>query len=237
MERDFAVVDFSPAKHPRNTVLTGGTVILEPLNIKKHAQDLFDAYSEDQGGANWDYLPYGPFQNFELFEAWLITTVSDNDPIFFSIVRTSDNRAVGVAAYLRINQADGTVEVGHLNYAPSLQRTKESTEAMYLMMKWAFENGYRRYEWKCNALNKRSRYAAQRLGFSFEGIFRQSNIVKGRNRNNAWFAAIDSEWEALKVCLETYLDCANFDENGMHRISLSSLTQPHLYKADSLELL
>ena len=237
MEHDFAVENFKPAKHPRNAHISGTTVILEPINISKHARELFDAYSEDKEGAIWDYLPYGPFSNFEAYAEWLSCITSEEDPTFFAIVRTSDNKAVGVAAYLRINQTDGSVEVGHLNYAPSLQRTKESTEAMYLMMKWAFENGYRRYEWKCNALNKKSRYAAQRLGFSFEGIFRQSNIVKGRNRNTAWFAVIDSEWSSLKKCYESYLSDSNYDGNGMHKTSLSELTKPILFKLDSLEFL
>lgn len=237
MEHDFAVENFKPATHPRNARISGTTVILEPINITKHAKELFDAYAEDTEGLIWDYLPYGPFKNFEEYADWLRTITSDKDPTFFAIVRASDNKAVGVAAYLRINQDEGSIEVGHLNYAPTLQRTKESTEAMYLMMKWAFENGYRRYEWKCNALNKKSRYAAQRLGLSFEGIFRQSNIVKGRNRNTAWFAAIDSEWAALEKCYEKYLNDSNFDENGMHRISLSELTKPILFKLDSLEFL
>jgi RimJ/RimL family protein N-acetyltransferase len=237
MEHDFAVENFKPAKHPKNAQISGNTVILEPIDISKHARELFDAYSEDKEGAIWDYLPYGPFSNFEKYAEWLSSITSEDDPTLFAIVRTSDNKAVGVAAYLRINQADGSVEVGHLNYAPTLQRTKESTEAMYLMMKWAFENGYRRYEWKCNALNKKSRYAAQRLGFSFEGIFRQSNIVKGRNRNTAWFAAIDSEWSSLKKCYESYLSDSNFDEYGFHKVSLSELTKPILFKLDSLEFL
>ena len=237
MEHDFAVENFKPATHPRNACISGATVILEPISITKHAKELFHAYAEDTEGLIWDYLPYGPFKNFEEYADWLGTTTSDEDPTFFAIVRASDNKAVGVAAYLRINQAEGSIEVGHLNFAPTLQRTKESTEAMYLMMKWAFENGYRRYEWKCNALNKNSRYAAQRLGFSFEGIFRQSNIVKGRNRNTAWFAAIDSEWASLKECYKTYLSDSNFDETGVHKVSLSELTKPILYKVDSLEFL
>jgi RimJ/RimL family protein N-acetyltransferase len=237
MEHDFTVENFKPAKHPKNAQISGTTVILEPIDISKHARELFDAYSVDTEGAIWDYLPYGPFSNFEEYAEWLSSITSEEDPTFFAIVRASDNKAVGVAAYLRINQADGSVEVGHLNYSPTLQRTKESTEAMYLMMKWAFENGYRRYEWKCNALNKKSRYAAQRLGFSFEGIFRQSNIVKGRNRNTAWFAVIDSEWASLKECYESYLNDSNYDENGMHKISLSELTKPILFKLDSLEFL
>jgi RimJ/RimL family protein N-acetyltransferase len=140
-----------------------------------------------------------------------------------------------VASFLRINPNDGSIEVGHINYSPLLQRTKEGTEAMFLMMKWAFESGYRRYEWKCNALNLASRKAAQRLGLSYEGVFRQMSISKGRNRNTAWFAAIDNEWLALKRCFETYLSADNFDENKQPIISLSALTKPILYKKDNAE--
>ena len=237
MGYDVAVANFKPATHPKNARLCGSTVTLEPIDILKHARELYDAYAEDGDGAIWDYLPYGPFSCFDEYVEWLKAVTVGEDPTFFAIVRASDAKAVGVAAYLRINPAEGVVEVGHLNYAPTLQRSKESTEAMYLMMKWAFENGYRRYEWKCNALNKNSRYAAQRLGFSFEGIFRQSNIVKGKNRNTAWFAAIDSEWPSLEKCYETYLSDSNFDENARHRVSLTELTKPLLYKVDSLEFL
>jgi RimJ/RimL family protein N-acetyltransferase len=140
-----------------------------------------------------------------------------------------------VASFLRINPNDGSIEVGHINYSPLLQRTKEGTEAMFLMMKWAFESGYRRYEWKCNALNLKSRKAAQRLGLSYEGVFRQMSISNGRNRNTAWFAAIDNEWLALKRCFETYLSEVNIDDNQQPIISLSELTKPLLYKQDNAE--
>jgi RimJ/RimL family protein N-acetyltransferase len=125
----------------------------------------------DRDGSNWAYLPYGPFATLEAYEAWLSEAALTPDPNFFAIIKRADNKAVGLASYLRINPQDGSIEVGHINYSPLLQKTREGTEAMYLMMKWAFESGYRRYEWKCNALNTKSRYAAQRLGLSYEGCF------------------------------------------------------------------
>jgi len=146
----------------------------------------------------------------------------------FAVVDPITDDAIGVAGYLRITPASGSIEVGHLNFSPRLQRTRAATEAMYLMMAHAFELGYRRYEWKCNALNLPSRAAALRLGLSFEGIFRQATVVKGRNRDTAWYAAIDSEWPALRAAFLQWLDPANFDEQGQQRISLSALTFPIL---------
>ena len=161
MKEDFIVQDFNIPPHPKGVVLNGKTVRLESLNVKKHSEDLFESNSLDVEGENWAYLPYGPFDTLKSYQIWLEEEASKQDPTFFSIVRKRDDKAVGVASFLRINQTDGSIEVGHINYSPLLQRTREGTEAMYLMMEWAFENGYRRYEWKCNALNKKSRYAAQ----------------------------------------------------------------------------
>ena len=232
MKEDLIVQDFNAPPHPKGVVLNGNTVRLEPLNVEKHSEDLFESNSLDVEGKNWEYLPYGPFDTLGSYQNWLEEEASKQDPTFFSIVRKSDDKAVGVASFLRINQTDGSIEVGHINYSPLLQRTREGTEAMYLMMEWAFGNGYRRYEWKCNALNKKSRYAAQRLGFSYEGVFRQMAINKGRNRNTAWFATIDKEWNALKACYETYLADDNFNADGKPKVSLSELTKPLLYKFD-----
>ena len=188
MKEDFFVQGFNAPPHPKGIVLNGKTVRLEPLNVEKHSEDLFESNSLDIQGLNWRYLPYGPFETLETFQKWLTDKATNDDPSFFTIVRLSDNKAVGVASFLRINSNDGSIEVGHINYSPLLQKTREGTETMYLMMKWAFDSGYRRYEWKCNALNVKSRYAAQRLGLSYEGVFRQMAISKGRNRNTAWFA-------------------------------------------------
>ena len=189
----------------------------------------------DRDGSNWAYLPYGPFATLEAYETWLSEAALTPDPNFFAIIKRADKKAVGLASYLRINPQDGSIEVGHINYSPLLQKTREGTEAMYLMMKWAFESGYRRYEWKCNALNTKSRYAAQRLGLSYEGVFRQMSISKGCNRNTAWFAAIDKEWPALKASFETYLSDDNFAADGRPKKALSGLTKPLLYKRDTFE--
>jgi RimJ/RimL family protein N-acetyltransferase len=152
------------------------------------------------------------------------------DPQFFAIVDPASARAVGVASYLRITPASGSIEVGHINYSPLLQRKPAATEAMYLMMANAFDLGYRRYEWKCDALNAPSRSAAQRLGLSYEGIFRQATVVKGRNRDTAWYASIDSEWPALRNAFLRWLDPANFDAAGKQKQSLGSLTAPVLVR-------
>ena len=235
MEKDFRVENFSPPHHPKGIILHGKTVRLEPLDVNRHSTDLFQSNALDRDGVNWKYLPYGPFETLDAYQNWLAVEVKKTDPCFFAIIRLSDNKAVGVASYLRINPNDGSIEVGHINYSPLLQKTYEGTEAMYLMMQWAFETGYRRYEWKCNALNAKSRYAAQRLGFSYEGVFRQMSISKGRNRNTAWFAAIDQEWSALQACYETYLADDNFTPDHKPKISLSELTKPVLYKRDNTE--
>ena len=201
---------------------------LEPLDVSKHAEQLFAANALDSHGANWTYLPYGPFESFAEYRAWLEQQSSTRDPLFFAIVDTASGDAIGVASYLRITPSSGSIEVGHLHFSPKLQRKPAATEAMFLMMRHAFELGYRRYEWKCNALNKSSRQAALRLGFSFEGIFRQATVSKGRNRDSAWYAAIDKEWPALREAFEQWLSPSNFDEKGKQCVGLSLLTRPIL---------
>lgn len=235
MRSDFTVLNFHTPPHPKGVVLTGKTVRLEPLSAEKHAADLFHANGLDRDHVNWRYLPYGPFATLKEYQEWLRAETGKDDPTFFAIIRQSDGTAVGVASFLRINQRDGSIEVGHINYSPLLQKTRAGTEAMYLMMKWAFENGYRRYEWKCNALNAKSRSAAQRLGLSYEGVFRQMSIQKGRNRNTAWFAAIDQEWDMLNQCFQKYLSDDNFDAKGQPKLSLTQLTRPILFKRDTLD--
>jgi RimJ/RimL family protein N-acetyltransferase len=155
-------------------------------------------------------------------------SATTSDPLFFAIVDKALKRAVGVASYLRIDPRHGSIEVGHLMFSPLLQGKPAATEAMFLMMERAFEMGYRRYEWKCNALNEPSRRAAQRLGLSYEGLFRQAAVVKGRNRDTAWYAAIDQEWPALKAAFQKWLEPSNFDEGGRQRVALSTLTAPLL---------
>lgn len=227
--------NFSPPPHPKTITLDGHLVRLERLNAEQHAKPLFHANTQDGGSENWTYLPYGPFDTITDYTQWLKTIDAQDDPCFFAIIRKADNRPVGVASYLRINPQEGSIEVGHIHFSPFLQKTTEATEAMYLMMQWAFEAGYRRYEWKCNAKNLRSRTAAQRLGLSYEGVFRQATISKGQNRDTAWFAAIDSEWPRLKQAFNTYLHDDNRDAEGKPKTSLTELTKPILYKQDSLE--
>lgn len=201
---------------------------VEPLDPDRHAADLFDANALNPEGSNWTYLPYGPFETLENYLGWINDYCRGSDPLFHAIVDATMGNALGVASYLRITPASGTIEVGHINYSPLLQRTSAATEAMYLMMKRAFELGYRRYEWKCDALNAKSRAAAQRLGLSFEGVFRQAAVYKGRSRDTAWYAAIDREWPALEEAFLRWLDPANFDQRGEQRLRLSDLTTPVL---------
>ena len=217
----------APAPPPREP-LVGRYCRVEPLDPDRHAADLFAANALDTEGRNWTYLPYGPFDTLDSYRAWLDGTCLGSDPLFFAVVDEASSKAVGVASYLRINPAAGSIEVGHINYSPLLQRKIAATEAMFLLMQQVFEAGYRRYEWKCDALNAPSRAAAQRLGFSFEGIFRQAVIYKGRNRDTAWYAAIDREWPALEAAFQRWLDPANFDGQGRQRIALSELTRPIL---------
>jgi RimJ/RimL family protein N-acetyltransferase len=197
---------------------------LEALDADRHTAALFAANSEDKEGRNWTYLLYGPFERFDDYRAWAIQYSRGDDPLFFAVIARDSGEAVGVASYLRIDPAMGCIEVGGINFSPRLQRKPAATESMYLMMRRAFDElGYRRYEWKCDALNEPSRQAAQRLGFTFEGIFRQATIYKGRNRNTAWYSIIDREWPALKHAFEQWLDPANFDETGRQKRSLASL--------------
>jgi RimJ/RimL family protein N-acetyltransferase len=199
---------------------------LEPLE-RDHARDLWEAYAIDAEHRNWTYLPHGPYATFEEFAEWVDRARATADPLFFAVLplggagqQQHTARAAGVAAYLRIAPEAGSIEVGHINLSPLLQRTAAATEAMYLMMRHAFEQGYRRYEWKCDALNAPSRIAAERLGLKYEGIFRQATVYKGRNRDTAWYAAIDGEWPALRSAFERWLSPDNFDVSGQQRSKL-----------------
>ncbi|MEO0822636.1 MAG: GNAT family protein [Pseudomonadota bacterium] len=213
---------------PGRMVLEGRHVRLEALT-EAHAAALHEANSS---AANWAYLPYGPYARQEDYAAWVSEVSRHPDPLFFAICARGSGRPVGVASYLRIAPAAGSIEVGHIHFSPALQGTVGATETMALMMAWAFRAGYRRYEWKCDAANRPSRRAAQRLGLSYEGIFRQAGVVKGRNRDTAWFAAIDAEWPALEAAFETWLAPENFDAEGRQRQSLSALTRPILVARD-----
>ena len=217
------IKNWAQPPRPGGEVFAGRYVMLEPLSAERHAALLYRAYvGEDHV---WDYLPYGPFSSASQYHRWVRDSEGKADPYFLAVKDLAQDQWVGVASFLRINPEAGSIEVGHINFSPALQRTPAATEAIFLMMKWAFEVGYRRFEWKCDALNHPSRRAAQRLGLSYEGVFRQATIVKGRNRDTAWFAAIDAEWPALKEAFEAWLALSNFDGQGQQKERLGDLTR------------
>lgn len=217
------VAGWTPPPAPVGEVLEGSYVRLERLDADAHAADLHRAYSGH--AALWDYMPYGPFSSASAYHRWAKDMAAGADPLFYVLRDKATGACGGVASYLRITPAAGSIEVGHICLAPEIAQTRAWTEAMFLMMDWAFRAGYRRYEWKCNALNLPSRRAAQRLGFSFEGVFRQHLVVKGRNRDTAWFAVIDSDWPALHEAFTAWLSPRNFDAQGRQRERLSDLTR------------
>jgi RimJ/RimL family protein N-acetyltransferase len=202
-------VDPSPARLPRRTTLHGAYVTLAPLQ-PDHADELWVATQGSSNEGLWLYLFDGPFQDRTTFDANLQKKAASDDPLFFAILDARSGYPLGYASYMRIEPVHRVIEVGSILYTPALQRTPSATEAMYIMARHVFEDlGYRRYEWKCNALNEPSRRAALRLGFQFEGIFRQHMIVKGRNRDTAWYAMLDSEWPACKAAFERWLEPSN----------------------------
>ncbi len=217
------VEGWTPPSVPENLTFDGTHVRLEPLDADAHAALLFQEF--DGHDAVWDYMPAGPFPSSSQFHRWMRDMTASPDYIFFAIYDKDREAYGGFASYLRVKPAAGSIEVGYIALAPHLQRTIAASEAMYLLMSWAFRAGYRRYEWKCDALNMPSRRAAQRLGLSYEGIFRQATVVKGRNRDTAWFAAIDADWPALDEAFRLWLDPSNFDAGGRQKSSLSDLTR------------
>lgn len=226
------VPDWTPPPYPPHSVIEGRYTRLEPLTAA-HTPELWEAHEGHD--EVWDYIPAGPFQTEAGLGGWVDAVRISPDPMQFA-VRMEDGRIGGTLTLMRINPAAGSIEVGYIVFTPRLQRTREATEAVYLCIKWAFEAGYRRFEWKCNAMNLPSRRAAERFGLSFEGVFRQAAVVKGHNRDTAWFAAIDTEWAALKAAFEAWLDPSNFDEAGGQIRSLSDLTRPILVTRDPVLL-
>jgi len=215
-------VDASPALPPGPERLAGRFGRVEKLDPAAHGQGLWEALRGHD--AIWTYLPNGPFADGDSFAAWLAPRAKLADPYCYAIVDSASGRAVGIASLMEIRPAMRVIEVGHIVYAPALQRTPLATEAQYLLAAYVFDTlGYRRYEWKCNALNARSRHAAARFGFTFEGIFRQHMIVKGRSRDTAWYSILDSEWPARRAAFEQWLDPANFDPLGRQKVSLAEL--------------
>jgi RimJ/RimL family protein N-acetyltransferase len=213
-------VDPTPAQLPGPVTLQGRTVTIEKLDATRHGPDLWEAVRGHD--AVWTYMSYGPFADAGAFASWLSEREQLKDPYYYAIVDRT-GRAVGVFSLLEIRPAMRVVEVGHVVYSPALQRKPLATEAQYLLAKYAFETlGYRRYEWKCNVLNEASYDAALRLGFSYEGLFRQHMIVKGRSRDTAWFAMLDGKWPTRKAAFERWLSPDNFDRNGLQRTKLAA---------------
>lgn len=219
-----SVGDWQPPPWPPRTVMRGRYCNLEPLDSARHGTDLWTVFAEDIEGRGWTYMPYGPFADEPAFRRWLEQTCGGDDPLFFAIVEPQNGQAVGLASYLRITPKHGVVEVGHLHFSQRIQRSPATTEAMVLMMRQAFALGYRRYEWKCDALNGPSRAAAMRLGFQYEGVFRQHVVYKGRSRDTAWFAVTDADWPQLEPVLERWLSPENFGPEGGQLSRLSELT-------------
>jgi RimJ/RimL family protein N-acetyltransferase len=219
----FPVPNWTARPRPPHAPIRGRFTDIEMLSVEQHAADLHAANLLDSEGRNWTYLPYGPFSQLEDYQAWMRQTCGGEDPLFHAIIDKATGKAVGIGSYLRIEPGVGVIEVGHINYSPLAQRRPVATEAMFLLMRRVFDElGYRRYEWKCDALNAPSCAAALRLGFRFEGIFQQATIYKGRNRDTAWYAITDKEWPARRAAFEAWLDPQNFDADGKQRCKLSA---------------
>ena len=218
-------VDWTGAESPGGTELRGSHVVLRPIDPESDAEQLYAVSHLPKGDPTiWTYLPDGPYENIEEYRQMLDWAQTSTDPIFFTLVRLTDERPLGCASYLRITPEFGVIEIGHIWFAPELQRTTAATEAIYLLIKHAFDDlGYRRVEWKCNSLNAPSRSAAERFGFSFEGVFRKHQVVKGRNRDTAWYAITDDRWPAISAGFQAWLSPENFD-GGRQIRSLGELT-------------
>lgn len=218
------VPGWSARPYPPRTPIEGRLCRVEPLDPARHADDLVAAFQQAADGRAWTYLTVGPYTDPAVHRAWLDKAAASEDPLHHAVIDLTTGRAVGTLALMRIDPANGVAEVGHVTFSPLLQRTPISTEAQYLLMKRVFDElGYRRYEWKCDSLNEPSRTTAQRLGFTFEGIFRQAVVYKGRSRDTAWFSLLDSEWPARKAAFERWLSPDNFDAQGRQRRRLGEL--------------
>ena len=218
-----AAAAIEPARPPTRDVIAGRFVTLEPL-APGHAHNLFEVVDGESNAWAWDYMPDGPFAELDSFRAHIASKAASNDPLFFAIVDNRTRKVMGHATLMRIDVANRVIETGNIMFSPMMQRTAGATESMYLLSRYVFDDlGYRRYEWKCNALNAPSRRAAERLGFTFEGVFRQHMIVKGRNRDTAWYSMLDSEWPGIKAAFEAWLSPDNFTKDGVQRQSLAAI--------------
>jgi RimJ/RimL family protein N-acetyltransferase len=215
-------LDWKFARLPQRVPLEGDAVVLEPVDPERHANDLFSA--SEGAPALWDYLAYGPFENQRVFTEWLKERAASDDPLFYAVIDRASRQARGMASLMRIVPEHGVIEIGHIWFAPALQRTRQATEAIYLLARHAFDElGYRRLEWKCDSLNLASRRAAERFGFVFEGVFRQHMVVKDRNRDTAWFSITDADWPSRRAAFEAWLSAENFDPDGRQRRSLAEI--------------
>ena len=218
-----------PAPRPTGETLHGTRVRLERFSVAAHGHDLYEAFAVEPDGGLWTYMFQGPFANEADFIEWATSVEGLADPFFYAIVDNVTGKAIGIGSYLRIDPNNRSIEVGWLTFSRALQRTPGATEAMTLMAAHAFDLGYHRYEWKCNALNAPSIAAAERLGFSFEGVFRDAVVTKGRHRDTAWFAFTADDWPAIHTAHTAWLDASNFDESGQQRTTLRDATRPLLH--------
>lgn len=216
-----------PRPRPERRVFEGRTVIVEPLSADAHAHDLFAVFhADDKAKAVYDYLPYGPFADADAFRAWVAEVAAKDDPVFYAFRRKSTGKVEAMASLMEIVPAQARIEIGHINISTAMQNTLEATEGLWLMMQHAMDDlGNRRFEWKCNALNEGSRKAAARLGFSYEGTFFNHIVVKGRNRDTAWFSILDSDWPAIRANFAAWLAPENFDGDNRQKVSLGDLNR------------
>ena len=216
---------WKPAPLPQPVPLQGDSIRLLPVDPARDASDLYEAeHAADADPTQWDYLAVGPFDNPQDFSAWLKNCAASRDPLFFTVVDQHSGKPTGVLSYLAITPEHGSIEIGHIWFSARMQRTRQATEAIYLLARHAFDDlGYRRLEWKCNSLNLRSQKAALRFGFTPEGLFRQHRVFKGKNRDTAWFSMLDSEWPAQRAVFEAWLHADNFDSAGKQKKSLQQI--------------
>lgn len=218
-----ALSDWVTRPVPLRSSLRGRWCLVEPVDVDRHAVDLYEAYSEASDARDWTYLPVGPFADLAQYRDYLARVAASDDPLHHAITDLASGKAIGTAALMRVDPSNGVIEVGHITYSRRLQRTAAGTEALFLLMQRVFDQlGYRRFEWKCDHLNAPSRGAALRYGFTFEGIFRQAVIYKERSRDTAWFAIVDSDWPRLRAAFEAWLKPENFDAAGAQRVSLAA---------------
>lgn len=237
MSRDvISVASWTPVPRPSRQVLAGTGVRLQSIDPHRDAHALFVASHDPRDTGLWEYLPVGPFPDEAGFTTWLVTAAQSEDPLFFAVVNQRTEQPAGMVSFLRMAPEHGVIEIGFIWFGPALRRTRQATEAIYLLARHAFDDlGYRRLEWKCNARNERSKRAALRFGFSYEGTFRHHMVVKGRNRDTAWFAIVDTEWPDIRAAFETWLLPENFDPGGRQRQTLSSIRERNANLNDNIE--